>query len=668
MGCIANQRKDNVIYIEQLPDVKLEYRRKGEYIYEFSNVSETYSTAKLTQWVVNEAPITTAFNHMVMHPFPDTGFYSIKLITGGQRCRDSIVQPLQVALFGDPSFTTPKSAYCAGEVVRYANTSAITAADVKSYAWRFGNGSQSTEASPAVAYAQAGTYTDTLAVTFIDEKVKTVARTITVNAIPRAGFGVDSLRTCGSYYTLAAQDGHAATCRWSDGSAAPTLTATHSGDYSVTLTSAQGCTATESIFVALNQPTLDEPMVMGLGSDRAVCGSALLDAQNPGSAYRWSDGSAGRTLAVTRSGAYGVRVTHSNGCTDSAGVTITVNPQPSAALGSRSILLCENSRATLAPAFVEGSTYRWSNGSAAPSISVAQAGAYSVRVSNGLCADADTVQVYALPVEAVSLGADRFLCSAEPTLFTLPAYLNVSRVAWYKDGREVSGQSSYLTNEAGAYSVQVTYPNGCRTADSVKVEHSAAGVYADFLMASVAEVGDSLHLIDLSYPNVTRRTWTFSDGFSSSEKYLYHAFYAPGDKIVTLTAANEQCTAQRSKRVSVVESIAPAESDADSAPTLQPEIPLTPEQKTAKYVEIEEVKAYPNPTSGEFYVAVTLSAATDLLIEVYSVSGALVSQRAARRVKEHTERFSISRQPGMYMVLVSAGSERKVVKVLVGDE
>jgi PKD repeat protein len=673
MGCISRLRKDNVIYVEQMPDIKMEFvhviEYNGLYTYRLNNHSETFSITTPptvhTHWTVNGGPITTYTpNHS--HTFTDSGSYDIKLVTGGQRCRDSVTQVLHVVPHVPPTFTTPQSAYCAGEVVRYTNATSTTEANVR-YRWHFGDGSMSAELNPEKVYVQAGSYTDTLVAIYHDRTEKMVARTLTVHPLPRAGFGVDTIRTCGSYYTLTAQNSVAAAYRWNDGSVAPSFTATQNGTYSVTLTSAQGCTSTESIFVALNQPTLDEPMSMGLGSDRTVCGSALLDAQNPGSSYLWSNGSTNRTLEATQSGTYGVRVTHSNGCTDSAGVTLIINPKPDAALGSRSVLLCEGSSVALAPVFAAGNTYLWSNGSTTSVLEVAQAGAYSVSVSNGLCTSADTVQVFALPVTRVELGPDRFLCNAEPTLFTLPAYLNASSVAWYKDGGEASAQFSYLTSEAGLYSVRVVYPNGCTATDTVKVEYSAAGVYVDFLVASVAEVGDSLHLIDLSYPEVTHRTWTFSDGFSSAEKYLYHAFYTPGDKVVTLTAGNEQCVSQRSKRVSVVDRIIVEEDDSDST-QLPPENLPTPEQKTVKYVEIEEVKAYPNPTGGDFYVAVTLSSTTDLIIEVYGVSGALVRQRALRRVKEHTEPLNLGGKPGLYMVQVKAGSERKIVKVLINNE
>jgi hypothetical protein len=85
-------------------------------------------------------------------------------------------------------------------------------------------------------------------------------------------------------------------------------------------------------------------------------------------------------------------------------------------------------------------------------------------------------------------------------------------------------------------------------------------------------------------------------------------------------------------------------------------------------MEIEEVKAYPNPSNGEFYVEVKLNATTDLVIDIYSINGALVQQRPIRRALEHTERFNLGRQPGTYVVQVRAGSERKIVKILVKDE
>jgi PKD repeat protein len=666
MGCVSE--RSGSITVEQMPTVIIACERKGEYVYELRNESSIYSSVKGTQWIINGVPAPEQATPY-RHHFTDTGMYAVKLVANGQACIDSAAILLHITPYGSPDFTTQKEAYCTGEEVQYANASRVEERGV-SYLWRFGDGSISQEERPVKAYARAGAYADTLTATFPDGTVKRTIRSIQVNPTPRAGFDADSVHTCGSAYELTAADGSVAAYLWSDGSATRSTTATQSGSYSVTLVSAQGCASTSSIYVALN-----DKVKIDLGGSREACGRTLLDAQNPGSDYLWSDGSTGRTLEAAQSGSYGVHVIQPNGCTDSARVTLAIHPLPDASLGSRSVALCENSSVTLAPAYAPENAYRWSNGSVEPSIRVEQAGEYSVRVSSGACSSADTVRVYALPAQQVSLGGNRFLCSAEPALFTLPEYLSAGSVRWYKQGEGlVSEQAGYLTAEAGVYSVLLTYPNGCTASDTVRVEHSAAGVHVDFLVVSEAEVGDTLRLIDLSYPDVTQRTWTISDGFSSSEKHLYHAFFLPGDKIVTLTAGNEQCSSQRSKRISItdrapVSANGGSDGDADSAYMLPADSMATAQQRTAKYVEIEEVKVYPNPSSGTLYVAVKLSVAADMLIELYSVTGALIRQVPVRNAAEHTETFSINgSQPSLHVALVRAGSERKAVKILRAAE
>jgi PKD repeat protein len=674
MGCVSTGSRR--IEVEQMPTVRMSCERKSEYTYALRNESNTYSSVMGTRWLVDGVP-TPAPTSTSLHTFSDTGWHVIRLATNGRICADSVDTPLHVTPYGAPAFTTQKDACCAGEPVQYANTSSIAEAGV-SYTWYFGDGSISQERHPVKIYARAGAFTDTLAATFPDGMVKRATRLLQVSPLPRAGFDADSVHTCGAAYELAVGD--SAACRWSIGSTATSITATQSGVYGVTLTSPQGCTATDSIYVALSTR-----VKIDVGGSLEACGSARLDAQNPGSVYLWSDGSTGRTLEATQSGVYGVRVTQRNGCTDSAAVALTVHPLPSAQLGSRSLTLCENSSLTLAPAYSPENAYRWSTGSAEPSLRVEQPGEYSVRVSRGVCSSADTVRVYALPAQPVSLGGSRFLCNAEPVLFTLPAYLSAGSVRWYRQGEGlVSEQASCMTAQPGVYSVQLTYLNGCTVSDSVRVEHADAGVYVDFLVASQAEAGDTLLLIDLSYPDVTQRAWTTSDGFTGSERILYHAFYIPGDKVVTLTAGNEQCTSQRSKRISIVDknyggsgdsrdSSGSGDGSGDSSEAgsayLRLADSLTASRKSVKYVEIEEVKVYPNPSSGTFHVEVKLNTAADMLIELYSVTGALVRRIPVRSAVEHTEPLSLTgNQANLYMVLVRAGSERKTVKILRADE
>lgn len=70
--------------------------------------------------------------------------------------------------------------------------------------------------------------------------------------------------------------------------------------------------------------TLPSPSVR-LGSDTTLCSSLplVLDASNPGSSYLWSTGETSRSISVSTSGIYHVKVTNSIGCSGTD--TIKVN-------------------------------------------------------------------------------------------------------------------------------------------------------------------------------------------------------------------------------------------------------------------------------------------------------------------------------------------------------
>ncbi|MFA8437210.1 MAG: hypothetical protein ACEPOZ_22095, partial [Marinifilaceae bacterium] len=93
---------------------------------------------------------------------------------------------------------------------------------------------------------------------------------------------------------------------WNDGSTNQTLVVSTSGTYSVTVTDANGCTASDEVVITVNSNP-----VVSLGADQAFCegNSAILDAGNVGSTYLWSDGTTNQTLVASASGTYDVRVT-----------------------------------------------------------------------------------------------------------------------------------------------------------------------------------------------------------------------------------------------------------------------------------------------------------------------------------------------------------------------
>jgi hypothetical protein len=74
--------------------------------------------------------------------------------------------------------------------------------------------------------------------------------------------------------------------------------------------------------------TVNSAPLVVLGTDRTICGSEVLNAENAGSTYLWSTGAVSQTITVSATGTYWVRVTSGNGCIGRDTVAITVNPAP----------------------------------------------------------------------------------------------------------------------------------------------------------------------------------------------------------------------------------------------------------------------------------------------------------------------------------------------------
>ncbi|MBK8586400.1 MAG: hypothetical protein IPN88_13620 [Bacteroidetes bacterium] len=107
---------------------------------------------------------------------------------------------------------------------------------------------------------------------------------------------------------------------WSNGQTTRCINANASGIYTVTVTNANGCTATGSkgltIFSQLNA-TISGPNSLCLGAVGQLCaptGSAL---------YQWSTGNTTRCINVNSSGTYTVTITDANGCTASSSLPVT---------------------------------------------------------------------------------------------------------------------------------------------------------------------------------------------------------------------------------------------------------------------------------------------------------------------------------------------------------
>jgi gliding motility-associated-like protein len=249
---------------------------------------------------------------------------------------------------------------------------------------------------------------------------------------------------------------------WSGGSTDTLLPVDNAGTYQLAATDTFGCVYEDSLLVeAYDAPV---PVVAG---DTSFCeeASVTVGLSATYASYDWAGLSSTPTLTVDTPGNYSLTVTNANGCRGDTTFTIAELPKPDLDLPASTSYCAGGSIALQAPGVY--TSYAWSNGSGADSISVSSPGNYSLTVTNAFgCTAADTIEVQEEPLPASGLsGPYRFCTGASVTLSAQPGQ---SSYEW-PDG---STSPTLTVDSAGWYRLTITGNNGCSAIDSAEVLES----------------------------------------------------------------------------------------------------------------------------------------------------------------------------------------------------
>jgi sugar lactone lactonase YvrE len=380
--------------------------------------------------------------------------------------------------------------FCAGGSV------VLTASPASSYLWSNGATTQSITVATSGAFSVATTDANGCSAT-------SAATNVTVSALPVATVSADGPTTfCdGAHVTLTASAG--ASYLWSTGATTPAITVNASGNYSVTVTNASGCSATSSATTVVVDPPLAKPTVTS--TSRSICagGTVSMTATATGGSgvysYQWHHnggavipGATSQSYTATPSANdyYYVAVTDSRGCVTmtSSAVVVTVNALPDATITAASTV-CDGSSGSASVADAgAGATYNWTiaggtidftmaNGAAAFFHPAAGATTVTVSVSVTTAAGCNATSSRSIAVERAQTpvittsGATTFCAGGSVTL-TAPA---AASYAWSNNATT----QSIVATATGNYSVTITTANGCTatsaaTAVTVNAKPTAA--------------------------------------------------------------------------------------------------------------------------------------------------------------------------------------------------
>lgn len=251
---------------------------------------------------------------------------------------DPVVQGLTLSYtVVSANFTSPDATICPGGVVQFTDASLNVPT---SYAWSFPGGTPDTSnlANPVVQYSTPGSYPVTLEVE-TENGPSTLTRPtfVTVYDLPNAFAGLDQTVCAGANAQLQASGGNSyqwlPTTGLSNAAIAnPVATISSNATYTVIVTSAQGCEASDA--VQLTVTPLPQIEIQSEGT--ALCGTDTLDVTVSGaSLYNWSpnlfiSSNSGASVQVWPPATFSWTVTGTdlNGCEGTNTFEVTVSPEP----------------------------------------------------------------------------------------------------------------------------------------------------------------------------------------------------------------------------------------------------------------------------------------------------------------------------------------------------
>ena len=354
---------------------------------------------------------------------------------------------------------TPSGAttICAGATVT------LTASTGSSYLWSNGLQTQSITVSTSGNYGVIVTNAAGCSTT-------SAAVAVVVNALPSVTVTANGPTTfCqGGSVTLTASAG--STYAWSNGLSTQSITVNATGNYSVTVTNASGCSAT-STPVAVTVNTLPIASITSLNGNTFCQGGSVTLVSSPGSIYNWSNGLTTQSINVTASANLTVTVTNANGCSaTSAPFGVTMNAAPVATITANGPLtFCQGGQVTLtAPA---AASYQWNSGETTQSIVVNVDGPSTVTITNanGCSATSAITNITVLPIPTVAAIAGANQVCVGSTLNLTNATIGG---VWSSSNTSIASiDANGLVNAFSAGTITINYAvtnaSGCTTTSSM---------------------------------------------------------------------------------------------------------------------------------------------------------------------------------------------------------
>lgn len=314
-----------------------------------------------------------------------------------------------------------------GNNVLCNNSSTIlTASGAYKYRWSTGS------SKSYITVSSSGIYTCTCTNSYGCTTTRSIEVTIFTNPII-----MGNTSFChGEGTTLTANGGNS--YLWNNGSTSSTINISQGGDYTVTATNEEGCSATSTITVIENPL----PNIQISGNNSFCPGDSTILIALGANSYSWSNAITDSIITISSADTYTVEGTDANGCTNTASITVSQSPTYSI---------------TLTHSICEGETYDFHG----QSLNTAGTYTHTLQSINGCDSVIILILTMKVPPMLTITGNTNF-CQGQNSILTANGG---NSYIW----SNASSNNSISVSESGVYSVTATNTDGCSATAAVTV-------------------------------------------------------------------------------------------------------------------------------------------------------------------------------------------------------
>jgi len=384
----------------------------------------------------------------------------------------------------DPNFNISPASQCLGQPVQFNNTSIVSTGQVSGFVWDFGDGTSGTGPSPSHTYTTANTFTAALTITS-EGCSETYSTSVVINPIPIANVGVDVPICLGDAVQITPSNiDPNAYYSWSPATGVsnpnvpnPMIQTATTTNYVMTVTSVNGCQASDDINIIVSQPP-----VADAGDDQMTCAGTPVTLNGAGGVtYSWapaadlSSPNASSTSATpATSTIYTLTVTDANNCQATDDVSVTVNALPNVNAGLDAAI-CLNQTHQMTGSGADSYVWSPATGLSATNIpnpvfsgTTSTSYALTGTDANG-CVNTAAVMITVNPLPAVNAGADASICIGGSVQLNATGATNY---AWSPSGMlndPLIASPTFSGNSTTTLTLTGTDANGCANTDQIVV-------------------------------------------------------------------------------------------------------------------------------------------------------------------------------------------------------